>query len=230
VQAKFCLKCGTRLEHSCPKCHSGLPASAKFCLESGSRWRLGSRSIALHRKRTPPSTSPKKSLTSKNALEGARKQVTVLFADRKGSMEILADRDPEQARKIRARAGADDGGRARLRGNGEPGDGRWYHGDVRRLPQTHEHHAVRARYAALRMQEMVKHYAEDARCRHGVNVQIRAGLNSGEVAVRAIGSDMHMDYTAVGQTTHLARADGTAGERREHRRDVALTRASACRQ
>jgi class 3 adenylate cyclase len=184
----------------------------------------------LHRKRTPPSTSPKKSLTSKNALEGARKQVTVLFADRKGSMEILADRDPEQARKIRARAGADDGGRARLRGNGEPGDGRWYHGDVRRLPQTHEHHAVRARYAALRMQEMVKHYAEDARCRHGVNVQIRAGLNSGEVAVRAIGSDMHMDYTAVGQMTHLARADGTAGERREHRRDVALTRASACRQ
>jgi hypothetical protein len=54
------------------------------------------------------------------------------------------------------------------------------------------------------MQELVKRYAKDARHAHGVNVQIRVGLNSGEVVVRAIGSDLHMDYTAVGQTTHLA--------------------------
>jgi hypothetical protein len=71
-------------------------------------------------------------------------------------------------------------------------------------PLAHEDHAVRACYAALRMQELVKRYAEDARHAHGVNVQIRVGLNSGEVVVRAIGSDLHMDYTAVGQTTHLA--------------------------
>jgi len=71
-------------------------------------------------------------------------------------------------------------------------------------PVAHEDHAVRACYAALRMQESVKRYAEDARHAHGVNVQIRVGLNSGDVVVRAIGSDLHMDYTAVGQTTHLA--------------------------
>src|SRR5207248_6876332 len=71
-------------------------------------------------------------------------------------------------------------------------------------PLAREDHAVRACYAALRMQETVTRYAEDARRAHGVNVQIRVGLNSGEVVVRAIGSDLHMDYTAVGQTTHLA--------------------------
>jgi len=54
------------------------------------------------------------------------------------------------------------------------------------------------------MQERIKRYAEEARHAHGVNIQVRVGLNSGEVVVRAIGSDLHMDYTAVGQTTHLA--------------------------
>ncbi len=71
-------------------------------------------------------------------------------------------------------------------------------------PLAHEDHAVRACYAALRMQESVKRYAELVRREHGVTVRIRVGLNSGEVVVRAIGSDLHMDYTAVGQTTHLA--------------------------
>src|SRR5262249_43129202 len=68
-------------------------------------------------------------------------------------------------------------------------------------PIAHEDHALRGCYAALRMQEAVKRHAREAR---GVTVQIRIGLNSGEVVVRAIGSDLHMDYTAVGQTTHLA--------------------------
>jgi hypothetical protein len=71
-------------------------------------------------------------------------------------------------------------------------------------PIAHEDHAVRACYAALCMQELIKRYAEEARQARGVDVQIRVGLNSGEVVVRAIGSDLHMDYTAVGQTTHLA--------------------------
>ena len=71
-------------------------------------------------------------------------------------------------------------------------------------PLAHEDHAVRACYAALRMQQSVARYAEDMRRTHGLDVQIRVGLNSGEVVVRAIGSDLHMDYTAVGQTTHLA--------------------------
>ena len=71
-------------------------------------------------------------------------------------------------------------------------------------PLAHEDHAVRACYAALRMQETVKRYAEDARRKQGITIAIRIGLNSGDVVVRAVGSDLRMDYTAVGQTTHLA--------------------------
>src|SRR5436309_12561144 len=71
-------------------------------------------------------------------------------------------------------------------------------------PLAHEDHAVRACYAALAMQAAVKQYAAEVQRSHGVPVQIRVGLNSVEVVVRAIGSDLHMDYTAVGQTTHLA--------------------------
>jgi tetratricopeptide (TPR) repeat protein len=63
---------------------------------------------------------------------------------------------------------------------------------------------VRACYAALAMQESIRHYSEEVRHSHGVEVQIRVGLNSGEVVVRAIGNDLHMDYSAIGQTTHLA--------------------------
>src|SRR5581483_8762898 len=69
---------------------------------------------------------------------------------------------------------------------------------------SHEDHAVRACYAALRMQEAVKQYAEAVFRSHGLRIQIRVGLNSGEVVVRSIGSDLRMDYTAVGQITHLA--------------------------
>jgi predicted ATPase len=71
-------------------------------------------------------------------------------------------------------------------------------------PLAHEDHAVRGCYAGLRMQESVKRYAEGVRRAEGVPIQIRVGLNSGEVVVRSIGNDLHMDYTAVGQTTHLA--------------------------
>ena len=71
-------------------------------------------------------------------------------------------------------------------------------------PVAHEDHAVRACYAALAMQAAMRRYAEEVRCSHGLEMQARVGLNSGEVVVRAIGNDLHMDYSAVGQTTHLA--------------------------
>ncbi|HEU4370696.1 MAG TPA: adenylate/guanylate cyclase domain-containing protein, partial [Methylomirabilota bacterium] len=128
----------------------------------------------------------------------------MLFADLKGSMELLADRDPEEARKIldpvleRMMEAVH-----RYEGtvNQVLGDG------IMALfgaPLAHEDHAVRACYAALRMLEAVKRYSEESRRTHGIEVQIRVGLNSGEVVVRSIGSDLRMDYTAVGQTTHLA--------------------------
>src|ERR687895_1355750 len=71
-------------------------------------------------------------------------------------------------------------------------------------PIAHEDHAVRACYAALAMQEAIRRYSEEVRRTHGITVQMRVGLNSGEVVVRAIGNDLHMDYSAIGQTTHLA--------------------------
>src|SRR5437867_6255599 len=71
-------------------------------------------------------------------------------------------------------------------------------------PLAHEDHAVRACYAALRMQDAGRRYSEELRRAQGVEVQIRVGLNSGEVVVRSIGSDLRMDYSAVGQTTNLA--------------------------
>jgi class 3 adenylate cyclase/tetratricopeptide (TPR) repeat protein len=137
-------------------------------------------------------------------LEGERKLVTVLFADLKGSMELLADRDPEEARKIldpvlvhmMEAVHHFEGTVNQVMGDGIMA--------LFGAPLAHEDHAVRACYAALRMQESVRRYAEEARRVHGVTVRIRVGLTSGEVVVRAIGSDLHMDYTAVGQTTHLA--------------------------
>jgi len=137
-------------------------------------------------------------------MEGERKQVTVLFADLKGSMELLADRDPEEARTILdplLTLMMDAVHRYEGTVNQVMGDG------IMALfgaPLAHEDHAVRACYAALRMQETVKAYAEEVRRLHGAVVKIRVGLNSGEVVVRAISNDLHMDYTAVGQTTHLA--------------------------
>jgi class 3 adenylate cyclase/tetratricopeptide (TPR) repeat protein len=141
---------------------------------------------------------------SKAALEGERKQVTVLFADLKGSMELLADRDPEEARKLLdpvLEHMMEAVHRFEGTVNQVMGDG------IMALfgaPLAHEDHAVRACYAALRMQQTVKKYAEGVRREYGVTIRIRVGLNSGEVVVRSIGSDLHMDYTAVGQTTHLA--------------------------
>jgi class 3 adenylate cyclase/tetratricopeptide (TPR) repeat protein len=145
-----------------------------------------------------------KILTSKNALEGERKQVTVLFADLKGSMELLADRDPEEARLLLdpvLERMMDAVHRYEGTVNQVMGDG------IMALfgaPIAHEDHAVRACYAALAMQGAVKEYAAEVQRTRGVPILIRVGLNAGEVVVRSIGSDLHMDYTAVGQTTHLA--------------------------
>jgi class 3 adenylate cyclase len=157
---------------------------------------------------SPESYTPKhlaeKILTSKSALEGERKQVTVLLADLKGSMELLADRDPEEARNLLdpvLEVMMEAVHRYEGTVNQVMGDG------IMALfgaPLAHEDHAVRACYAALRMQRRMNLYADEVQRKGGMPVQIRAGLNSGEVVVRSIGSDLHMDYTAVGQTTHLA--------------------------
>jgi class 3 adenylate cyclase/tetratricopeptide (TPR) repeat protein len=205
-QAKFCLECAAPLAARCANCGTQLPASAKFCLECAHP--VSAAAAGQPRFAAPESYTPKhlaeKILTSKAALEGERKQVTVLFADLKGSMELLSDRDPEEARKLLdpvLEHMMEAVHRYEGTVNQVMGDG------IMALfgaPLAHEDHAVRACYAALRMQETVKRYAEEVRRREGVLPQIRVGLNSGEVVVRSIGSDLRMDYSAVGQTTHLA--------------------------
>jgi class 3 adenylate cyclase/tetratricopeptide (TPR) repeat protein len=202
--ARFCEDCGARLEAACPSCGTPVTPGKKFCRSCGATLTPE----PAGRFASPESYTPKhiaeKILTSKAALEGERKQVTVLFADLKGSMELLADRDPEEARKLLdpvLELMMEAVHRYEGTVNQVMGDG------IMALfgaPLAHEDHAVRACYAALRMQENVKRYAEQVRRSHAAVVKIRVGLNSGEVVVRAIGNDLHMDYTAVGQTTHLA--------------------------
>ena len=201
---KFCGECASPLAATCPSCGAANPPENKFCGQCAAPLRTAPTAKVA----APDSYTPKhlaeKILTSKAALEGERKQVTILFADLKGSMELLADRDPEEARKLldpvleRMMEAVH-----RFEGtvNQVMGDG------IMALfgaPLAHEDHAVRACYAALRMQDAVRRYSDELRRAQGVEVQIRVGLNSGEVVVRSIGSDLRMDYTAVGQTTHLA--------------------------
>src|SRR5215475_7433567 len=204
-QAKFCLGCASPFTLRCANCGTQLPAGAKFCFECATPV---SAPGAASRFASPEAYTPKhlaeRIINSKAALEGERKQVTVLFADMKGSLELLAARDPEEARKLldpvleRMMEAVH-----RYEGtvNQVMGDG------IMALfgaPLAVEDHAVRACYAALAMQEAIRRYTEQLRRSKGVEVQIRVGLNSGEVVVRSIGSDLRMDYTAVGQTTHLA--------------------------
>jgi class 3 adenylate cyclase/tetratricopeptide (TPR) repeat protein len=205
--AKFCPECGARLATACPACGVENAPGSKFCKECGR---------ALGRAAGPPAPSSpepqrhipahlaERILHARGALEGERKQVTVLFADLKGSMELLADRDPEEARGLLdpvLELMMEAVHRYEGTVNQVMGDG------VMALfgaPLAHEDHAVRACYAALRMQEALRRHTVELRRTQGIEVQVRVGVNSGEVVVRAIGNDLRMDYTAIGQTTHLA--------------------------
>ena len=204
--AKFCEQCATALARVCANCGAALPETAKFCINCVHPVTASAK--ASDRFASPERYTPKdlagRILTSKSVLEGERKQVTVLFADLKGSMELLADRDPEEARQLL------DAVLERMMEAVHR-----YEGTVNQVmgdgimalfgaPLALEFHAMRACYAALRMQDSVTWWAEQIQRMQGVTVRIRVGLNSGEVVVRSIGSDLHMDYTAVGQTTHLA--------------------------
>jgi class 3 adenylate cyclase len=200
-EMKFCGQCATPLTGSCPTCGFANPPGFAFCGQCATP--LTEPQPQAPRNYTP-SHLAEKILTSKMALEGERKQVTVLFADLKGSMELLADRDPEEAHELLdpvLERMMDAAHRYEGTVNQVMGDG------IMALfgaPIAHEDHAVRGCYAALAMQASVKQYAAEVQRTRGVPIHIRVGLNSGEVVVRSIGSDLDMDYTAIGQTTHLA--------------------------
>jgi class 3 adenylate cyclase/tetratricopeptide (TPR) repeat protein len=201
---RFCAECGTRLDIRCPACGAVNAVVNVACRACGGPLTEAPPGQQLVSERDTRQRLTEMIVMSKAALEGERKQITVLFADVKGSMELIADRDPEEARKVL------DPVLERMMESVHR-----YEGTVSEVlgdgivalfgaPLAHEDHGIRACYAALRMQDAVKRYAQEVQRTHGLPIQIRVGLNSGEVVVRTIGNELRMDYTAVGHTTHLA--------------------------
>src|SRR5436309_1165108 len=185
----------------CPSCgHENRPL-ARFCEACGQP--VASRPRGDRRSYTPPHLA-EKILASRSRLEGERKQVTVLFADVKGSMELAEQVDPEAWHHILDRFFAILAeGVHRFEGtiNQFTGDG------IMALfgaPIAHEDHAQRACHAALHLSEALSRYAAGLRRTEGLNFAVRMGLNSGEVVVGKIGDDLRMDYTAQGHTVGLA--------------------------
>ena len=215
----FCNGCGAKLELVCAGCGTTPPPASRFCHVCGEALAVnavaapGAKAIAAEPVDSRPARdartyTPKhladKILQSKSALEGERKQVTVLFADVKGSMELAGQLDAEEWHQILERffeiltAGVH-----RFEGtvNQYTGDG------IMALfgaPIAHEDHAQRACYAALHLRAALNDYAERLRLERGVSFGVRMGLNSGDVIVGKIGDDLRMDYTAQGHAVGLA--------------------------
>jgi adenylate cyclase len=209
VGSPFCNGCGAKLVLTCPSCGATPPPGSRFCNGCGAT--LGAApapTSAVPLERAPRDYTPKhladKILTSRSALEGERKQVTVLFADVKGSMELAAQLDPEQWHSILNRFFEIlTEGVHRFEGtvNQYTGDG------IMALfgaPISHEDHAQRACWAALSLRDALREFTHDVKRRHGLDFATRIGMNSGEVVVGKIGDDLRMDYTAQGHTVGLA--------------------------
>jgi class 3 adenylate cyclase/tetratricopeptide (TPR) repeat protein len=205
-EASFCEECGAKLEQTCPACRSAVPLGRKFCGHCGQP--LTAAPPAELKYASPQAYTPKhlaeRILTSKSSMEGERKHVTVLFADVSGFTAMTEHLDPEDVHDIMDRAfEVILAAVHRFEGtiNQFLGDG------VMALfgaPIANEDHARRALSSALAIQEGLKPLREDVRRTHGVEFQVRIGINTGLVVVGAIGNDLRMDYTAVGDTTNLA--------------------------
>ena len=203
--AAFCESCGSRLAPRCSRCAAELRPGARFCDACGQAQATAASPTATP---TPQSHTPRhlaaKILAGRDALAGERKQVTVLFADVVGSTELIQGRDAEEAQALLdgvVQVMMDavhryEGTVSRLMGDGLMA--------MFGAPVAHEDHAVRACYAALAMVDGVRRHGESARRAYGITPTIRVGLSAGEVVVRTIRDDLHMDYTAMGQTVHLA--------------------------
>src|SRR5210317_60126 len=205
--AKFCNECGHKFDCTCPKCHTSNSVSSKFCDECGSDLRRPEDVPSIHN-REVPSYTPKflaeKILTTRSSIEGERKLVTVLFADVANYTAIAEMLDPEEVHEII------DGCFKILMNEIHRYEGtiNQFTGDgimaIFGAPVAHEDHAQRACYASLAIQKALGDYAGILKKEYDIDFKMRIGINSGPVVVGAIGDDLRMDYTAVGDTTNLA--------------------------
>jgi class 3 adenylate cyclase/tetratricopeptide (TPR) repeat protein len=203
---RFCGRCGAALAARCPHCGAEAPPDFRFCGHCGK---------SLHAAAPPPAPVPErpvytpkhladKILRSRSAVEGERRQVTVLFADVAGFTSLAEKLDPEEVHRII------NGCFERITAEVHRFEGtiNQYTGDgVMALfgaPIAHEDSARRAVHAALGIQRAMADYAATLRAERGPSLAMRIGLNTGAVVVGAIGDDLRMDYTAVGDTTNLA--------------------------
>jgi class 3 adenylate cyclase/tetratricopeptide (TPR) repeat protein len=217
ADSAFCDECGAPLETLCSNCKTSNRAGAKFCKSCGQR--LTEATVPLGAYPNQPAQGngivprylAEKILASRRFIEGERKEVTVLFADIRGSTSLIEKLDPEEVRRhfdpiIHIMMDAVHHYEGTV--NQVLGDG------IMALfgaPLTHEDHAVRACYAALKMQEEIRLYADKLDPNHDAP-KIGVGINSGEVVVRSITNDLNIDYSALGHTTHLAaRMEALAG-------------------
>ncbi len=206
----FCAKCGNALAKQCAKCKAENPPTSDFCGKCGARLTNGVGAAAATSSLPRAAAddvrvAPEPTVADPGALEGERKTVTALFADIKGSMELMEDLDPEEARAIvdpALKLMIDGAHRYDGKIVQSTGDGIFA---LFGAPVAHEDHPQRALYAALRMQEELKRYSDRIRSEGRIPIQVRVGVNTGEVVVRSIRTDeAHTEYTPIGHSISLA--------------------------
>jgi class 3 adenylate cyclase len=211
---KYCAECGSKLVLICPKCNFENFLTEKFCGECGQDLRSPKENTPINYDQ-PHTYTPKhladKILTSRGAIEGERKLVTVLFADVANFTFLSEKLEPEEVRQIVDEClhilidevHKYEGTINQFRGDGVMA--------LFGAPLAHEDHAQRACYAALAIQKSLVDFSEKIRKDYGQEFRMRIGINSGPVVLGSIGDDLHMDYTAIGDTINLAsRMEGLA--------------------
>ncbi len=203
---KFCAECGSPLLNRCSSCSSDNPPGAKFCADCGNSLSQDVRTQGgkLSATKAGGSIRVASEPQTSEAVEGERKTVTALFADIKGSTELMRDLDPEEARAIvdpvlqlMMAAVHRYGGYVAQ----STGDGIFA---IFGAPIAHEDHPQRALHAALAMQEELRRYADRLRTEGKIPVEARVGVNTGEVVMRTVETGGHTEYTSVGHVTNLA--------------------------